>query len=103
MKKILTAAGFLPLFFVGAISDVALAPAHATPNADRTEEILTCNVLDSATANGESIKTAVQVAWMGIQGDTGMGSDATAQFLWKSVDDYCPQYRSQIEAWSAHR
>jgi hypothetical protein len=81
--------------------------AHATPNTDRTEEVLTCSVLDkwttSPSTSSGGIGQAVQMALMGIQVDTGMGVSDAGKFLRKSVDDYCPQYNGPIDAWTAHR
>jgi hypothetical protein len=72
--------------------------AHARPNADPTEERLTCNVFDKWTPD-YGIGQAVTAAVMGVMGDNpGMSMDDAYAFTWKSIDDYCPKYRPLIEA-----
>jgi hypothetical protein len=75
------------------------APAQAVPNADRTEEELSCEILAQWVPS--SIKDGVQLALMGIEGDTGMGQDDAVKFLWKSIDDDCPSLREPIQSWAS--
>jgi hypothetical protein len=95
MKKIALGAGAAVLT-LGAL--LGMGQAHATPNADRIEEEGVCEILDSWTGSSGSadIRTALGMAVVGVQTDTGMNQSDSAPFVAQSINDLCPTYKKYL-------
>jgi len=80
---------------VSAGAVLGIGQAHAVPNADRIEEEGVCEILDSWGSSADA-RTALGMAVVGVETDTGMNRDDSARFVVQSINDLCPVYKKYL-------
>ena len=80
---------------VSAGAVLGIGQAHAVPNADRIEEEGVCEILDSWGSSADA-GTALGMAVVGVETDTGMNRDDSARFVVQSINDLCPVYKKYL-------